>query len=67
MNIEAPIGWQSLSDCFRCKYFLTCYEPVRRMCKTAETKLMEEMRANYHGPIIDDNNGDWGDQNEANS
>jgi len=67
MNIEAPIGWQSLSDCFRCKYFLACYEPVRRMCKTAETKLMEEMRANYHGPIIDDNNGDWGDQNEANS
>lgn len=67
MNIEAPIGWQSLSDCFRCKYFLACYEPVRRMCKTAETKLMEEMRANYHGPIIDDNNGDWGDQDEANS
>ena len=65
MNIEAPIRWQSLSDCFRCKYFLACYEPVRRMCKTAETKLMEQMRANYHGPIIGDNNEDWGDSSDS--
>lgn len=62
MNIEAPIGWQSFGDCFRCKYFLACYEPVRHMCKTAETKLMEEMRANYRGPVIDDWNEDWGNE-----
>ena len=66
MKIKAPDNWQSLCDCFNCDYFLACYQPVRRMCKTAESFLYEQMRKEwrekYHDIVIE--NDDWGENQE---
>ena len=63
MEIQAPENWHSLYDCLGCKYYLACYQPVRRMCKTAEEYLNKRIREEWqkHYPDVEAENEDWGE------